>query len=613
MSNTSSGNNDDFIGQILAERYEIVSFIGRGAMGSVYKARQVAIGRDVAVKMMSNQSIDERATQRFVKEAMAMSALTHPHLISLIDFGETADKIPFLVMEYLDGTTLTKLIDKNGLPIQTALRIAEQIAEGLAHAHARGFIHRDLKPSNVMLIGDNQDFVKIVDLGIVKALDKDGAEAMRLTHTGEIFGSPLYMSPEQCLGQALDERSDIYALGCLTYETITGTPPIIGENFVQTVYRHVHDIPSMMQDVRPDLAIPAEVESLVARALSKNRDDRHASMKELKEALGNARNQCTAATIGAQPFLSPSAVAGGSATMGTRVSQGMPASNPPGPPSSTSPVRPFLSSGSGSTNPGANSGPPHSMVDTQPSSNPNPIAALLNQPALAMGVVAGVAALLVFAGIGIAAMFTNFRPTAPTPAVTSTTTESQTVTEEPCPTPTSTNEAGKKEWKEPLIEIAYPKKPHEKKVVLLATEGADDPEEVDPPEDKVGDVIVDINPKSGPMTLVCASQAPVNWVITGATQNVEAVKLLGFRKQTQSGIDPKKVLAVSKDQPDPAHKLHLLTVRVPDVFSDDFNAEKKNWQNDSDFLVVKDEATEAAGAPITQYQGKRVSKRFNVN
>lgn len=583
-------------------------------MGSVYKARQIAIGRDVAVKMMSNQSIDERATQRFVKEAMAMSALTHPHLISLIDFGETADKIPFLVMEYLDGTTLTKLIDKNGVPIQTALRIAEQIAEGLAHAHARGFIHRDLKPSNVMLIGDGQDFVKIVDLGIVKALDKDGAEAMRLTHTGEIFGSPLYMSPEQCLGQTLDERSDIYALGCLTYETITGTPPIIGENFVQTVYRHVHDIPSMMQDIRPDLAIPQEVEALVARALSKNRDDRHSSMKELKEALANARNQCTAATIGAQPFLSSSAVAGGSATIGTRVSQGMPASNP-APPSSTSPVRPFLSSGSGSTNPGANSGPPHSMVDTQPS-NANPIAAILNQPALAMGMVAGVAALLVFAGIGIAAMFTNFHPTPPATPTATTTTTAQTDAngaEVEAPEPTSTNDAGKKEWKEPLIEINYPKTPHQKKVVLLATEGAEDPELIDPPEDKVGDVIVDVSPKSGPLTMVCASQAPVNWVFIGATHNVEAVKLLGFRKQTQSGIAANKVLAVSKDQPDPANKLHLLTVRVPELFSDDFNAEKKNWQNDSDFLVVKDEAAEAAGAPITEYLGKRVSKRFNVN
>lgn len=579
-------------------------------MGSVYKARQIAIGRDVAVKMMSNQSIDERATQRFVKEAMAMSALTHPHLISLIDFGETVEKIPFLVMEYLDGTTLSKLIGKNGLPIQTALKIAEQIAEGLAHAHARGFIHRDLKPSNVMLIGDSQDFVKIVDLGIVKALDKDGAEAMRLTHTGEIFGSPLYMSPEQCLGQPLDERSDIYALGCLTYETITGTPPIIGENFVQTVYRHVHDIPAMMQDVRPDLAIPPEVEALIARTLSKNRADRHSSMRELKEALSNVRNQCTAAAIGAQPFLSPSAVAGGTATMGTRVSQNMPALNP-SPPSST--VRPFVSSGTGATNPAASSGPPHSMIDTQPS-NSGPVAALLNQPALAMGMVAGIAALLVFAGIGIAAMFSSFRPTAPAvPAAISTTTQSATVAEDTCPMPTNTTEAGKKEWKEPLIEINYPKTHHQKKVVLLATEGAEDPEEIDPPEDKVGDVIVDVSPKSGPLTLVCASQAPVNWVITGATQNVEAVKLLGFKKQTQSGIPADKVLAVSKDQPDKTGKLHLLTVRVPELFADDFNAEKKNWQNDSDFLVVKDTAAEAAGAQITNYQGKRVSKRFNVN
>lgn len=602
MSNNSQ--LDDYIGQILAERYEIMSFIGRGAMGSVYKARQIAIGRDVAIKMMLNQSVDERATQRFVKEAMAMSALNHPHLISIIDFGETPEGNPFLVMEYLEGTTLAKIIEK-GLPLQQALKIVEQIAEGLAHAHARGFIHRDLKPSNVMLIGDSRDFVKIVDLGIVKAMEKEGgAEKMRLTHTGEIFGSPLYMSPEQCLGQPLDERSDIYALGCLMYETITGEPPIIGENFVQTVYRHVHDIPAMMADCRPDLVIPPEVESLVARALSKNRDDRQASMRELRDAISNARNACTAATMGAMPFLSSSAVSGQQGTMGTRISGPMPAHpisiNNPAPP-----IKPYVQSGADT---GGNQ-----MADTGP---PHPVASIVNRPALVMTVVGCVAALLIFAGIGIAAMFSNFggRSTPQPPATTPAATQTPTPTPAEAPSPTGTTTGGDKLWDEPLIAIDMKRDPKQKKVVVLATDGADpnvDQTEtkIEVPEDEMGDIIVDIQKQTGPLTLVLASQAKVNWILTGDTKDVQAVHLLGFRAQQVQGVSDKIVFPSNRDQPG---KVHFFTVRMPDSFEGNYNDEVKAFEDDSIFLMLKDAAAKAAGSPMTNFQGKRLGKKFVV-
>ena len=595
----SNPHVDEYIGQILAERYEIVAFIGRGAMGSVYKARQIAIGRDVAIKMMLNQSVDDRATQRFVKEAMAMSALNHPHLITIVDFGETPEGNPFLVMEFLEGTTLTKLIGKSGLPLPTALKIVEQIAEGLAHAHARGFIHRDLKPSNVMLIGYGLDFVKIVDLGIVKALEKEGSEAMRLTHTGEIFGSPLYMSPEQCLGQQLDERSDIYALGCLTYETVTGQPPIIGENFVQTVYRHVHDIPKMMADARPDLVIPPEVEAVVARALAKNRDDRPATMREFRDAISNARNACTAATMGAMPFVPPTAVVGS----GTRVSQALSASNPPAP---SAPVKPFVAGGTANNNP---------MADTTQQNNP--VASIVNRPGLVLGIVGTFAALLIFAGIGIATMFSNnLRPAttatatdaAPTAADgTATASAGKTAA---CPAPTGTSASGQKEWDEPLILIPETQKAVPNRVVVLATDGADPNEpKIDPDENEMGDVIVDVEKGAGPLTLVVASQAKVNWIVTGETKDVKAIHMIGFREQKVEGVPENLQFPSTKDQPG---KAHFFTVRLPDVFYDDWNKEIKDFENDSIFLMIKDTTLKAVGSPMTDFQGKRIAKKFTI-
>jgi eukaryotic-like serine/threonine-protein kinase len=210
------------IGQTISDRWEILSLIGTGAMGAVYKAKHNTIGRIMAVKTLgaANRE-DERSVQRFQQEARAMSVLTHPHLIQIADFGTMEDGTPYLVMEYLEGISLQDYVRKNGpMPVELALPVFSQIADALEHAHSKGVIHRDLKPSNVMLTGEKHDFAKVLDLGIAK-----GEDDLHLTATGEVFGSPLYMSPEQCMGQPVDARSDVYSLGCLMYETLAARPP----------------------------------------------------------------------------------------------------------------------------------------------------------------------------------------------------------------------------------------------------------------------------------------------------------------------------------------------------------------------------------------------------
>lgn len=281
MAEPIQTSKHSLVGKVIADRYEIVSFVGRGAMGTVYKAKHKAIDRFFAVKTLNAQfEEDERVVKRFQQEAQAMSLLTHPNLIQILDYGKTEDGVPFFVMEFLEGISLADHLKHNGqLPVERALPIFAQIADALAHAHSKGVIHRDLKPSNIMLIGDSHDFVKVVDLGIAKAVSDD----QHLTQTGEVFGSPLYMSPEQCQGMQTDGRSDIYSLGCLMYEALAARPPLRGENFVQTAYKHMHEMPVPLQEVRPDVSEP--VSELIAACLLKNPDDRVASMAMLRDAL----------------------------------------------------------------------------------------------------------------------------------------------------------------------------------------------------------------------------------------------------------------------------------------------------------------------------------------
>jgi len=279
------------IGQVVSERYELLSLLGHGGMGAVYKARHIPLDRIVAVKfLLSDVADDPLMRKRFMREATASGKINHPNVVELIDYGEGPEGEAYIVIEFLDGISMDQVIrNERQIEYTRAVKIFDQICSGVAKAHARGIIHRDLKPSNIMLVTEQgeADFVKVVDFGLAKALDP-GEESQRLTQSGEVFGSPIYMAPEQCMGRQLGPSSDIYAMGVLMYESLTGKVPIVGSNVAETIARQLNEIPKPFSEMRPDLQIPASLEAVVMKALSKDPDQRQASMLELKEELSSA-------------------------------------------------------------------------------------------------------------------------------------------------------------------------------------------------------------------------------------------------------------------------------------------------------------------------------------
>lgn len=279
------------IGRVLSERYELLELLGHGGMGAVYKARHVLMDRIVAVKMLLPDVVEDDPSMhdRFRREAKAAGKINHPNIVQLIDFGESPEGA-YIVIEYLHGKGLDQVLkEERQLDLNRAAHIFGQICDGVGKAHSKGIIHRDLKPSNVMLIDESgdHDFVKIVDFGLAKALDPS-EESQRLTQTGEIFGSPIYMSPEQCLGHPPDPRTDIYAMGVLMYESLMGKVPILGSNVAETIARQMQETPKSFAEVRPDLDIHPSLEAVVMKALSKDPYDRQSSMQELKDELIDA-------------------------------------------------------------------------------------------------------------------------------------------------------------------------------------------------------------------------------------------------------------------------------------------------------------------------------------
>ena len=279
------------IGDIFAERYEILGIIGDGGMGKVYKARHNLMKRIVAIKMLLPHLVQNAAAlKRFTQEAQAASALKHPHILYVHDFGISEQGIPFLVMDYLEGINLATLLQEEGsLPESRAVPIFIQACSALAHAHSKGVVHRDIKPANIMLIEyeGQPDYLQIVDFGIAKLMQPDGAE--QLTHTGEVFGSPLYMSPEQCRGKDLDARSDIYSLGCVLYRCLTGRPVFGGRDAMECMYKQVNDTPSTFHELCPEVKISESLEAAVFKAIAKEPEDRFQTMPQFREALEAAR------------------------------------------------------------------------------------------------------------------------------------------------------------------------------------------------------------------------------------------------------------------------------------------------------------------------------------
>ncbi|MBX9877094.1 MAG: protein kinase [Candidatus Obscuribacterales bacterium] len=278
---------DPWVGKKLTEHYEVLSLVGHGGMGVVYKAKHDLMERYVAIKMLLAQHItDSQSVRRFQHEAKAASKLSHPNIITLYDYGVSPTGQPYLVMDYLEGISLADIIKSDGqIGCERGVKIFLQVCDALEHAHNQKLVHRDLKPGNVMLINneDLKDFVKVVDFGVSKIMGSD--EAQRLTQTGEICGSPVYMSPEQCEGKKLDPRSDVYSMGVLMYEALTGELPLMGKTMVETMSKHLGEKPPRFASVREDLYIPERLENVVFHCLEKNPADRPQSMAALKEEL----------------------------------------------------------------------------------------------------------------------------------------------------------------------------------------------------------------------------------------------------------------------------------------------------------------------------------------
>ncbi len=274
----------------LVKRFEFLSEAGVGGVGTIYKAKQRNNDNIVAIKMLSFDDVSAEAKKRFQEEAKACSRMEHPNLPKLLDYGLTEHGQPYMVLEYFDGSDLSDVLKKaGGVSLATALDISEQICRGLQYAHGQGVLHRDLKPSNIMIKWtDGTPLVKIVDFGIAKLID-DEEHKDKLTKTGEVIGTPTYMSPEQILGKEIDQRSDLYSVGCVLYELLAGVPPFVGENSVQTILKQLNDKPPSMSEASKGRVFPIDLESTIAKLLQKEPKDRYRNAGALQEDIHNVR------------------------------------------------------------------------------------------------------------------------------------------------------------------------------------------------------------------------------------------------------------------------------------------------------------------------------------
>ncbi len=280
------------IGAVIAERYHVLEKLGEGGMGQVYLAEHVKMGRKSAVKVMHPSMVQNTdALGRFNREAANASRIDHPNVAAIYDFGETPDGLVYLAMQYVEGETLTHILQATGaLPPQRAAEIARQAAEGLYAAHGLGIVHRDLKPDNIMITKDRDglDCVKVVDFGIAKAA---GNAAQQVTRTGIVVGTPEYMSPEQLAGEDVDARSDLYSLALVTFNMLTGDLPFPAASTQTSMIMRLTEPPKTLAEMKPDVAWPAEVEGVMRKALEREPSQRYASTREFGRALYAAIEQ----------------------------------------------------------------------------------------------------------------------------------------------------------------------------------------------------------------------------------------------------------------------------------------------------------------------------------
>lgn len=288
QTTTQSRKRDPLIGTEIASRYELISLLGRGATTSVYKANDKVKNRFVAAKILRTDSIfNEQLIRRFEQECKTLGLLKHRNIVQLYDSGVNEADQPFLVMEYVDGISLKELIEADDrIDFARTLKIFIQICAALAAAHEKGIVHRDMKPANIMLMknSDAEEQVKILDFGVAKLLVQ-GDTFQTKTQTGEMLGTLLYMSPEQCLEQVLDERCDVYSVGCVLYETLTGKPPLIGRTAFETMNKHLTQMPEKLSKVRPDRRFDERFDVVLRIAMAKDARDRYQTIGEFQSAL----------------------------------------------------------------------------------------------------------------------------------------------------------------------------------------------------------------------------------------------------------------------------------------------------------------------------------------
>ena len=286
----SDASESGFIGRQVAGRYRILDKLGEGGMGAVYRAEQISLKRTVALKVLKSElSAEPGLVRRFNAEAELAAKLNHPNTVTLYDFGQDVDGSLFIAMEFLEGRSLRELLLKEGpLPAARALAITDQVCASLSDAHGRGIVHRDLKPDNVMLvqIGKRSDVVRVLDFGIAKLRDEQGdITAMPMTRAGDLLGTPQYMAPEQIRGEKVDARTDVYALGAMLYEMVTGRLPFEGPSLMAILSKHLTELPVPPDLRRPDLAIPPPLCRVIMDSLQKDPAARPVTMEALSERL----------------------------------------------------------------------------------------------------------------------------------------------------------------------------------------------------------------------------------------------------------------------------------------------------------------------------------------
>jgi len=279
----------DLVGSIIADRYHVLKKLGEGGMGTVYLAEHVKMGRKSAVKVMNPGMVnDADAISRFNREAANASKISHPNVAAVYDFGETSDGLIYLAMEFIEGPSLTSVIkDAGALSAPRAAEITRQASEALAVAHDMGIVHRDLKPDNIMLAKarDGADIVKVVDFGIAKAANN---EAQKVTKTGLVVGTPEYMSPEQLAGDKLDGRSDTYSLALVSFNMLTGKLPFPGETVQESMIMRLTDSPRPLSEMKPDVAWPPQLQTVMDKALQRDAADRYQTAAEFGRDIAKA-------------------------------------------------------------------------------------------------------------------------------------------------------------------------------------------------------------------------------------------------------------------------------------------------------------------------------------